>query len=71
MLLDKDEDTRVEFYHDIFDYFSNTDDNLPPSVIYNDFVECMRLGGVCVPDDLESSYIEEDFLNKGYDKNAS
>lgn len=36
--LERDEETRIEFFDDVWNEFSNTDDNYEKSMIYSDWI---------------------------------
>ena len=64
-------DTRIEFLHDVWDRFSNTDSYMPPSIIYNDWMELMRLSTIYDPENQKDSLLDKNTVERIYDKHAT
>lgn len=70
-LLRYENNIRIEFFHDVWLEFSNTDFSLPPSIIYNDWLELMRISNIYDPfDEADLSFLDKDQVMKIYNNHA-
>lgn len=63
-MLNRDDETRIEFFDDIWNEFSNTDCSEEKKMIYSDWMELMRLAGVMDTEDDDSSILSSKTLIK-------
>ncbi|KRX02161.1 hypothetical protein PPERSA_06356 [Pseudocohnilembus persalinus] len=68
--LAQSEQLRAEFYEDIWDYFSNKDDNFPRVLIYNDYLQFLRLAQIYDEVEDKQSIIPKKKLISYYDQFA-
>lgn len=56
---------------EIFFYFSNTDEEMPPTIIYQDLIHMLRLCNLLDIEDLEESHINIEEARDLYKKHSS